>query len=164
MGNFAGQNTEIANSMTKLKRPHTFIGSAGKQIQLLVPSTSTVTDPDTFSREAKDFWCELDMRKKINSAVAEVEASYHAGRLPWTYATVQSLITPYPRRGKLDVLKIGQGDEATPDADGVPWEVGEADAVEPDGADGSGACDDDADDDGEICDFNPFVWNVAPEE
>ena len=73
-------------------------------------------------REAKDFWQELGMRNLINSAVAEVEEQYKAGLLPWTYKTVQSLITPYPRRGQLDEIKIGQEDEATPDPDGVPWE------------------------------------------
>ena len=30
--------------------------------------------------------------------VAEVKAAYGRGELPWTYATVQSLITPYPRK------------------------------------------------------------------
>ena len=39
-------------------------------------------------------WDELGMRQKINAAIAEVEATFHAGRLPWNYATVQSLITP----------------------------------------------------------------------
>ena len=73
-------------------------------------------------REAKDFWNELSMRQKINAAVADVEARYKAGELPWTWATVQSLIGRYPRRGQLDVLKPGQEDEATPDPDGVPWE------------------------------------------
>ena len=50
-------------------------------------------------REAKGFWQELGMRNRINSAVAEVEEQYKVGLLPWTYKTVQSLITPYPRRG-----------------------------------------------------------------
>ena len=34
---------------------------------------------------------------------------------------MQSLITPYPRRGQLDKFLPGQEDEATPDPDGVPW-------------------------------------------
>ena len=48
-------------------------------------------------REAKEFWNEMNMRTRINSAVAEVEAQFQAGKLPWTWATVQSLITPFPR-------------------------------------------------------------------
>ena len=74
-------------------------------------------------REAKDFWQELGMRQLINSAVAEVETKFKDGCLPWTYKTVRSLITPYPRRGHLDVIKLGQEDEATPDPDGVPWDT-----------------------------------------
>ena len=63
------------------------------------------------------------MRNKIDSAVAEVEAQYNAGNVPWNYKTVQSLIGKYPHRGHLDVILPGQEDEATPDPDGVPWEV-----------------------------------------
>ena len=46
--------------------------------------------------------------------------------------TVQSLIGKYPVRGQLDVIKLGQEDEATPDPDGVPWEP----ARNPDSGDG----------------------------
>ena len=74
-------------------------------------------------REAKDFWQELGMRQLINSAVAEVETKFKDGCLPWTYKTVKSLIPDYPRRGHLDVIKLGQEDEATPDPDGVPWDT-----------------------------------------
>ena len=63
------------------------------------------------------------MRNKIDSAVAEVEAQYNAGNVSWNYKTVQSLIGKYPHRGHLDVILPGQEDEATPDPDGVPWEV-----------------------------------------
>jgi len=51
------------------------------------------TEDCKICREAKDIWQELGMRKLINSAVAEVEAQYTAGKLPWAYKTVQSLIT-----------------------------------------------------------------------
>ena len=63
-------------------------------------------------REAKEFWNEMNMRTRINSAVAEVEAQFQAGKLPWTWATVQSLITPFPKKGQLDVVLPGQEDEA----------------------------------------------------
>ena len=33
-------------------------------------------------REAKEFWNEMNMRTRINSAVAEVEAQFQAGKLP----------------------------------------------------------------------------------
>ena len=73
-------------------------------------------------REAKDFWRELEMRKLIDSAVAEVKAKYNDGLLPWTYKTVKSLLPTYPRRGHLDVIHIGQEDEATPDPDKHVWD------------------------------------------
>ena len=69
-------------------------------------------------RGAGDFWRALQMRPKVDSAVAEVKAAFERGELPWTYANVQSLITPYPRRRAWDVLLIGQEDEATGDPDG----------------------------------------------
>ena len=77
------------------------------------------SEDEGIHREANMFWDELSLRQKINAAIAEVEATFHAGLLPWNDATVQALITPYPRRGKLDSLKIGQEDEATPDLEGV---------------------------------------------
>ena len=39
-------------------------------------------------REAGEFWQELQMRPKVDSAVAEVKAAYVRGELPWTYANV----------------------------------------------------------------------------
>ena len=47
--------------------------------------------------------------------------------MPWNYQTVMGLMKPYPPRDKLDKLEPGQEDEATPDPDGVPWEVGDSD-------------------------------------
>ena len=112
------------------------------------------TEDIKICREAKDFWQELGMRKIIDSAVAEVEDEYKAGRLPWMYKTVQSLITPYPRTGHLDELKVGQDDEATPDPDGVPWE---AEKDENEGDEAGKAGDDDGEDE-EILDFDPADW------
>ena len=100
------------------------------------------------------------MRNKIDSAVAEVEAQYNAGNVPWNYKTVQSLIGKYPHRGHLDVIKLGQEDEATPDPDGVPWEVpgpGEPPAADDDADDGR------EDDDEKILDFDPDDWHKPPE-
>ena len=50
------------------------------------------SEDNMICREAKDFWQELGMRELINSAVAEVETKWKAGALPWTYATVKSLV------------------------------------------------------------------------
>ena len=121
--------------------------------------TSTTVDlnggeDSKICREARDFWQELGMRNLINSAVAEVEEQYKAGLLPWTYKTVPSLSTPYPRRGQLDEIKIGQEDEATPDPDGVPWEDDE-DETEKAAAANAG---DDAEDEEEVLDFDPDDW------
>ena len=65
------------------------------------------SEDDRICREAKDFWDELGMRSRIDSAVAEIAQKHAAGLLPWTYKTVQSLITPYPRRGHLGVAQLG---------------------------------------------------------
>jgi len=81
------------------------------------------SEDNSMCREAADVWNELNVRQRINSAVAEAEAKHKDGTLRWTYGTVQSLITPFPRRGHLDVLQVGQEDEATPEPDGVPWDV-----------------------------------------
>ena len=99
------------------------------------------------------------MRKIIDSAVAEVEDEYKAGRLPWTYKTVQSLITPYPRTGHLDELKVGQEDEATKDPDPHPWEDEDDNQKQVDEA--PNASDDD-DEEKEVLDFDPNDW-VDPE-
>ena len=107
-------------------------------------------------REAKDFWQELGMRQLINSAVAEVETKFKDGCLPWTYKTVRSLITPNPLRGHLDVIKLGQEDEATPDPYRVPWEIelGEAEGGEAANEyDGNGEVDD-------VLEFDADDWVV----
>ena len=122
------------------------------------------------TREAGDIWTELGMREKVDSAVAEVERKYGAGELRWNYATVQSLIGPYPRRGHLDVIEVGQEDEATADPESVPWS---AELVEGDngaaanGEEGHGGEDDGlgAVGDGEgagVPDFDPADWAEPP--
>ena len=97
-------------------------------------------------REAKYFWSEMDMRRHINAAVAEVEAKFQAGELPWSFKTVQSLLPNYPKTRHLDTLRRGQDDEATEDPDGVPWEVEEEQHEEA------------ADDDDDWPAFDPRDW------
>ena len=50
------------------------------------------TEDHLIAREAEVFWRENVMRPRINAAVAEVKAEIDAGRLPWSYKNVQSLI------------------------------------------------------------------------
>lgn len=119
------------------------------------------SEDDMICREAKDFWDEMGMRSRIDSAVAEIAVKHASGALPWTYKNVQSLITPYPRRGHLDEVKIGQEDEATADPEGLPWETDDA-RKEDEEAGASG--DDDADCHGkETEEFDPGDW-VDPDE
>ena len=79
------------------------------------------TEDGELRNDARGFWHRLGMRKKIDAAVKEVEDAWKAGTLRWNYKSVQSLITPYPARGELDVLKPGMEDEATSDPEGLPW-------------------------------------------
>ena len=58
-----------------------------------------------------------------HSTVAEVEAHYTVGTLPWTYKAVQYRITRYSRRGHLAEIKVGHEDEATHEPGEVPWEI-----------------------------------------
>ena len=104
------------------------------------------------------------MRKKIDSALAEIKTSYEAGLLRWNYETVQGLITPYPKRGQLDTLKPGQEDEATPDPDQVPWEV--AKETHEEAIEGGDAVDKDADDDqdDDIAEYDPQDWHEPIEK
>ncbi len=62
-------------------------------------------------REAGDFWRELKMRAKINSAVAEVKAEVAAGRLGWSAQDVQRVIRPYPKHKHVDAILGLQGDD-----------------------------------------------------
>ena len=75
------------------------------------------------NREAGAFWREMNMRSVINSAVAEVEARWSSGKLKWNYKSVRESLPVYPKRGQLDVIRPGQEDDASPDPDGVPWEL-----------------------------------------
>ena len=71
---------------------------------------------------------------------------------------MRSLIPPYPRRGHLDSIKLGQEDEATPDPDGVLWDI------EQDEAEGREAAtkDDDNKEVDDVPEFDSDDW-VDPE-
>ena len=53
-------------------------------------------------READVFFKELDMRTKLNAAVADVREEAAAGRLRWTMSDVKRLIREYPSHKKTD--------------------------------------------------------------
>ena len=49
-------------------------------------------------REAATFGKELDMRRKVNAAVAEVREEVLPGRMSWCFNDIIRLIRPCPRR------------------------------------------------------------------
>ena len=53
-------------------------------------------------REAGDFCKELNMRMKVNSAVAEVREEVKSGRLNWCFTDMRRLIQPYPKHKHAD--------------------------------------------------------------
>ena len=53
-------------------------------------------------REAGEFWTELGMRSKINSAVAEIREEHNARRLSWNVEDIQRIIPSYPKHQKAD--------------------------------------------------------------
>jgi hypothetical protein len=53
-------------------------------------------------REAGAFWKGLDMRKKVNSAVAEVREEVRQRRMCWCFNDIRRLIRPYPRHKHVD--------------------------------------------------------------
>ena len=63
-------------------------------------------------REAGIFWKELDMRSKVNSAVAEVREEVAEGRLTWSYNDIRRLIQPYPKRS-VDVALGNLGEDTS---------------------------------------------------
>ena len=83
-------------------------------------------------REAGDFWKDLDMRQKINSAVAEVRAEARAGRLRWTFDNVQRLIKPFPKHKRVDAILAKLAEDTSLPEDEMKWVAEEGD----DGDDG----------------------------
>ena len=59
-----------------------------------------------------------DRRAKV---CVDVEVEFQAGRLPWTYDAVKSLIRPYPKRGHLDTVKDFQEDVCELEEGEIPW-------------------------------------------
>jgi hypothetical protein len=86
--------------------------------------------------DAVRFWQELHMDKLRRQIMADVADEHAAGRLPWTYDTVQSLLEDFPARGQLDRLEEGQDDEGetVEENQGFLWDDN-VEAVSPDVSD-----------------------------
>ena len=77
-------------------------------------------------REAGEFWTELGMRAKINSAVAEIREEHNAKRLSWNVEDIQRIIMPYPKHQKVDaVLRKMEDDTWIPEGECVYEDEGE---------------------------------------
>jgi hypothetical protein len=76
-------------------------------------------------REARIFWDENNMAEVRLQVVKDTVDEFNAGRLPWCYKTVRSLIAPFPKTGHMDEYKAGQSDEGEPDCSiGACWDDG----------------------------------------
>ena len=53
-------------------------------------------------REAATFWKVLNMRKKVDDAVAEVTEEVRQGRMSWCFNDIRRLIRSYPRHKHVD--------------------------------------------------------------
>jgi len=62
-------------------------------------------------REAGSFWKELNMRTKVNSAVAEVREEVKSGRLPWCVTDIRRLTQPYPKHKHAEDVLGNIGDD-----------------------------------------------------
>ena len=89
-------------------------------------------------REAGEFWTELGMRSKINSAVAEIREEHNAKRLSWNVEDLQRIIRPYPTNTKVDaVLRKMEDDTWLPEGES-PYEAeGEGKSDESEDEEGS---------------------------
>ena len=95
----------------------------------------------------------METRTAVNAAVADVKQRHNGKLFLWTYAAVRAEITPYPNKHCLDVILLGQEDEATPDVDKYKWDE--------DGAASELGEEDDADD--TVEDVCPEDWVAGAE-
>ena len=58
-----------------------------------------------------ELWKSWGMDALRANAVADVDAEFYVGNLPWECETQEKLLRPFPRRGKLDTYKACQDDE-----------------------------------------------------
>jgi hypothetical protein len=89
-------------------------------------------EDDLVVREAGVFFRELNMRPKINFAVAEVNDEVAAGRLNWSREEVESLIRPYPSHKDIDEVLEKLGDYMQLEEEEKPFAEEECDEEEGD--------------------------------
>ena len=77
------------------------------------------------SGEAATFWEELNMRQKVNAAVAEVRAEVQEGRLTWCYNDIRRLIWPYPRHQHVGGILAALGEDTALEDAEKPYEDAE---------------------------------------
>ena len=73
-------------------------------------------------REAGTFWKELNMRTKVNSAVAEVREEVKSGRLSWSFTDIRRLIRPYPKHKHADDVLENIGEDTALEQGELPYE------------------------------------------
>ena len=62
-------------------------------------------------REAKKYWDRLDMPRRRERVIHDVDVEYEAGRLRWCPSHIQGLIVPYPKTGHMDIIEDCQDEE-----------------------------------------------------
>ncbi len=85
------------------------------------------SEDDQVCREAGTFFRDLNMRPKINAAVAAVREEVAAKRLSWSREEVESLIKPYPNHKEVDAVLEKQEDDTWLDAMEKPYQEEESD-------------------------------------
>ena len=87
---------------------------------------------DEIVREAGQFWTELGMRAKINSAFKEIREEHSAKRLSWNVEDIKRIIKPYPINKKVDaVLRKMEDGTWIPEGECVYAEEGEGKSDDP---------------------------------
>ena len=92
-----GLMVEVLNSMSL----HHAVADGNAKTGLRVPLDSSSHD-HFIVRESATFWKELNMRKKVNDAVAEVREEVRQGRMCWCFNDIRRLIRPYPKHTHVD--------------------------------------------------------------
>ena len=80
----------------------------------------------TGSEECKKDWSECDMNEMRQQISADFEDAYKKGELPLKFESYQSLLTPFAKKGSMEVIEAGYEDEGSAVQDGeVDWDENE---------------------------------------
>ena len=71
---------------------------------------------------AASFWNELNMREKVNAAVAEVRAGVQVVRLRWCVNDIRRLIRSYPPHQHVDTILAALGEDTALEDGEKPYE------------------------------------------